>query len=179
LSERTREPRPHQYSIERRLQELRDPDSTESIHSDATLSEAMAMTFHEVVKEVESNKAFDNNQVIRISQTANVSVEDVIRLKGIAEKRPDLVKAFSAIGFLKTADLVPGKGGKPKCNDCSGDDIPGVSSPGKDESAIITKESDPGEELGEEELKSISLEVALAEPEAEELGISQDIMTSK
>jgi hypothetical protein len=119
LSHRTSMPRPHQYSIERRLRELEDPGSTESITSDASLAEAMAMTFKEVVKEVKVASNVSNEKIIAMSDSSGLRVRDVVSLIRVAGKRPDLVEKYAEVPGETTNDYTQDKSKKKdKC--CKG-----------------------------------------------------------
>jgi len=156
LAHRTSEPRPHQFSIERRLVEQRDPNSTESIQSEATLAYAMGMAFKEFVRSVRSGEKIDNAMLIEASTRFGLRVEDVFSLSRIAQSN-------TALGdkFLKVA-AVPGE----ECEVCQDihrkkrKSIPGVA---KKVGPDIGKRSKPakGEVLSEEELNMVAQEVGL------------------
>lgn len=114
---RTSKPRPHQYSIERRLQEEREPGSTYDIESDATVEQATAKAFTEVAPHVMSGTKLDNKTIIAISDKCGIPVEHVISLESIAERNPDLAKKYASIPGVVDDDE-PGleKESEPCCN---------------------------------------------------------------
>ena len=94
---RTAMPRPHQYSIERRLEEQRAAGRTESIVSDAKL---------EVVK---------NEDLMRISSTTGLPLGDIVILKRIAEQRQGLARRFARDGCgCQEPEEIPGVAEKTK-----------------------------------------------------------------
>jgi len=144
---RTAMPRPHQYSIERRLEEQRNPDSTESIVSDAKLEVALGQAFTQISTIVLSNTVLKNNDLNKISSSTGVPVSELVILKRIAEQDRGLAKKFA---------------GKCGCQDV--EEIPGVAKKTKKKGPVIKEtddEEDKGEECSEEELASIGTEVDL------------------
>jgi hypothetical protein len=101
---RTSLPRPHQYSIERRLQEERDPGSTYDITSDATVEQATAKAFTEVAPHVMSGTRLDNKTVIAIGDKFGLPVEHVLSLESIAMRNPGLVRKYAAIPGVVDGD---------------------------------------------------------------------------
>lgn len=143
---RTAMPRPHQYSIERRLEEQRNPDSTESIVSDAKLEVALGQAFTQVSTIVLSHNVLRNEDLNKISSDTGVPLGDIVLLKRIAEEHKDLAHKFA-------------KG----CG--CGEEIPGVAEETKKKGPVIKEtddeEEEDGEECSEEELASIGTEMDL------------------
>jgi hypothetical protein len=116
-SHRTSLPRPHQYSIERRLQEDREPGSTYDITSDASIENATAMAFTMLAPHVQAGTSVDNSKIVRISKTTGVPIQNVISLENIARKNPDLAKRYAGIPGVADDDDSPGleKESEPGC----------------------------------------------------------------
>jgi hypothetical protein len=115
-SHRTSKPRPHQYSIERRLQEDRDPGSTTDIVSDASLEQATARAFTMIAPLVMSG-TMNDSAIVKISNTTGVPIQNVMSLEKIARRSPDLVEKYASIpGVVKDTDE-PGleKESEPQC----------------------------------------------------------------
>jgi len=127
---RTSLPRPGEYSIERRMQEERDPGSTTDVTSDVTLQQAMGKAFCMVAPIVMSNTALTPVKVASISAATGVDVVDVLRLETIAFRNRDLARKAIA----------------------TASDIPGVV---EDEGGQLIKESEP--EAGCEKCKRKSV----------------------
>jgi len=146
---RTAMPRPHQYSIERRLEEQRNPDSTESIVSDAKLEVALAQAFTQVSTIVLANTVLKNEDLNKISSSTGVPVGDLVILKRIAEQDLSLAKKFA----------------NGTCGGCKEvEEIPGIAQKTKKKGPVIKEtddEKDDGETCSEEELASIGSEVDL------------------
>jgi len=94
---RTAVPRPHQFSIERRLQEQRDPGSTYDIYSDASKEEATAKAFAQVSSIVLAGNVLENRHVIAISNKSGLTIEEVFSLRRIAERNRDLACKYAGI----------------------------------------------------------------------------------
>ena len=145
---RTAMPRPHQYSIERRLEEQRDPGSTESIVSDAKLEVALGQAFTQISTIVLAGGIVKNEDLNKISSDTSVSLGDLIVLKRIAEENGDLAQKFACGG----------------CGCLEPEEIPGVAKKTKKKGPVIKEtddEEDEGEVCSEEELASIGTEVDL------------------
>lgn len=144
---RTAMPRPHQYSIERRLEEQRNPGSTESITSDAKLEVALGKAFTQVSTIVLSNSVLKNEDLNKISASTGMPLGDLVILKRIAEENRALARTFA----------------RKDCG-CRPEEIPGVAEETKKKGPVIKEtddEDDEGEECSEEELAAISTEVDL------------------
>jgi len=144
---RTAMPRPHQYSIERRLEEQRNPGSTESIVSDAKLEVALGQAFTQISTIVLSNTVLKNEDLVRISSDTGLPVSELVILKRIAERNNGLAHRFAS----------------DKCGR-SDEEIPGVAEKTKKKGPVIKEtddEEDEGEECSEEELASIGAEIDL------------------
>jgi len=144
---RTAMPRPHQYSIERRLEEQRNPGSTESIVSDAKLEVALAQAFTQISTIVLADTVLRNEDLNKISSSTGLPVSELVILKRIAEGNLGLAKKFAG-----------------KCSCPEVDDIAGVSDKTKKKGPVIKEtddEEDEGTELEEDELASIGKEVDL------------------
>jgi len=105
---RTSLPRPHQYSIERRLQEEREPGSTYDITSEASIEQATAMAFTMVAPHVQAGRPIDDNGIVRISKVTGVPIQNVISLENIARRNPDLARRYAQIPGLSDEDDGPG-----------------------------------------------------------------------
>jgi len=116
---RTAKPRPHQYSVERRMQEQRDPGSTLDLVSEATLEQAMAQAFTMVCPIVMAGSKLSNRQVIAIIDKTKVAIEDVFSLETIAFRSPDLVEKYASIPGVTEEDGVLEKESEPECSEVS------------------------------------------------------------
>lgn len=105
---RTSKPRPHQYSIERRLQEEREAGSTYDITSDASVENATATAFTMISPIVQAGRSLDNSEVVKISSKTGVPVQNILSLESIAMKNPDLVSKYSSIPGVSDDDSTPG-----------------------------------------------------------------------
>jgi hypothetical protein len=93
---RTSLPRPHQFSMERRLVEQRKPGSTYDTMSDATRQQALALAFSRVSAIVIAGDVLENKKVLAISKDAGLPVEEVFSLDRIARRDQSLAKKYAA-----------------------------------------------------------------------------------
>jgi len=119
-SHRTSKPRPHQYSIERRLQEARDPGSTYDITSDASIENATAKAFTMISPIVQAGRSLDNSEVVKISSSTGVPVQNIMSLETIAQKNTDLASKYAGIPGVVDDSDEPGiekesEPAKPRC----------------------------------------------------------------
>jgi len=132
-SHRTSLPRPHQFSMERRLEEQRNPGSTYDITSDATRQQALALAFSRVSAIVIAGDVLENMKVLAISKQTGLPVEEIFSLDRIARRSPSLAKKYAAHmsrdipGVAEDApgrkiekESIPEAGEKPKgkCKSC-------------------------------------------------------------
>jgi len=92
---RTSKPRPHQFSIERRLQEQRDPGSTSSYTSDATREQATAAAFAQVSTIVLADGYIEEGRIIAIADKFSLPISDIMSLKRIAKRNTGLAKRYA------------------------------------------------------------------------------------
>jgi len=105
---RTANPRPAQYSIERRLQEERDPGSTYDITSDASVENATAQAFTMISPIVQAGRGLDNSEVVKISSTTGVPVQNIMSLENIALNSPELANKYASIPGVVDDPAEPG-----------------------------------------------------------------------
>jgi hypothetical protein len=148
---RTALPRPHQFSIERRLQEQREPGSTYDIFSDATKEQALANAFARVATIVIAGGVLENKHVIAISEETGLPIEEVFSLRRIADRNEELAR--------KAAAGIPGvKDEKdPRLDKVSDPEELSVGEPVSEEIGVarmrlVRRE---GEELTDEELQEV------------------------
>lgn len=153
---RTNLPRPHQYSIERRLQEDREAGSTYDITSDASIENATATAFTMISPIVQAGRGLNDSEVVKISKRTGVPIQNVLSLEKIAERNPDLVMKYASIpGVVEESDepgiekesepSEPGRRNKKKCRCPEGK----CRCPNR------------GEKLSEDELNQIGMESGL------------------
>lgn len=119
---------------------------------DASTRRAYASAFVKVAKILQSAAHLTSESVIHISDTDGLSVEDVLLLERVASNNKDLAKKYSQVVVKLPKGFSPTK--KP---------IPGVKpeNPNAPEAEVVKVSKEPQEELGKEELKSVSMEVGL------------------
>jgi hypothetical protein len=159
---RTSLPRPHQYSIERRLQEEREPGSTYDIISDASVENATARAFTMISPIVQAGRDLNDSEVVKISKVTGVPVQNVMSLENIAKRNSDLVNKYASIpGVVEDSDE-PGieKESEPQCYcKCRGKKLNCKCPDGCSCRSVGSKQD--GELLKEDELNQIGTECGL------------------
>jgi hypothetical protein len=155
---RTAVPRPHQFSIERRLQEQREPGSTYDIYSDASKEEATAKAFAQVSSIVLAGTVLENKHVIAISDETGLSIEEVFSLRRIAERNEDLARKYAGVpGVPEQKDERLEKESDP-AELSTGD--PESEEVGVARMRLVRRQ---GEEMTDEELQEVGVESGLCD----------------
>ncbi len=153
---RTSNPRPHQYSTERRLQEEREPGSTFDVISNASVEQATARAFAMVSPLVQSGTNVADKDIVKISSATGVPIQNVISLEGIARKNPDLANKYAGIPGLVVGDE-PGLEKESEPNECKCQDGKGAEKECNCSEQCACKDKP----LAEEELNQIGMESGL------------------